>query len=76
MGLEHIRSEIEHMRAQISRRRREILTLQRAEIPTASAEVLLQRMLDKVDGLCAERDRLKAEEPKSQKSRVLGGRSW
>jgi hypothetical protein len=39
------------------------------------AEVLLQRMLDKIDSLCAERDRLKAELPKP-KGKVLGGRKW
>jgi hypothetical protein len=50
-----------------------MLLLQRAGIATASAEFLLQRMLDKIDSLCAERDRLKAELPKP-KGRVLGGR--
>ncbi len=74
MGLDHVRSEIEHMRVQAGRQRREILQLQRAGISTASAEALLQRMLDKIDGLCAERDRLKAELPR--KSKVSGGRSW
>ena len=52
-----IRSEIEHMRRQILRQRKEIQDLQRAGIPTKSAEELLGRMLAKVDGLCAERDR-------------------
>lgn len=74
MGLDHVRSEIEHMRVQVGRQRREILQLQRVGISTASGEALLQRMLDKIDGLCAERDRLKAELPR--KSKVLGGRSW
>jgi hypothetical protein len=69
-SLELIRSEIEHMRAQVSRQRKEILQLQRAGIPTTSAKALLQRMLDKIDRLCAERDRLKAELPKSK------GRRW
>lgn len=59
MRLEHVRSEIEYMRKQVSRQRREILLLQRAGIPTVSAEALLQRMLDKVDALCVERDELK-----------------
>jgi hypothetical protein len=54
---EFIRSEIERMRTQVSRQRKEILQLQRAGISTASAETLLQRMLSKVDDLCAERDR-------------------
>ena len=55
-----VRSEIARMRVQIGRRRREILRLQKAGIPTAATEALLQRMLDKTDALCAERDRLKA----------------
>jgi hypothetical protein len=74
MGVDHVRSEIQHMRTQVGRQRREILQLQRAGVTTASAEVLGQGMLDKIDGLCAERDRLKAELPR--KSKVLGGRSW
>ena len=76
MGLDHVRSEIEHMRVQVGRQRKEILQLQRAGIPTASAELLLQRMLAKIDDLCAERDRLKAEQGGQTKGRVLGGRSW
>ena len=57
MQLEFVRSEIEHMRRQINRQRGEIRQLQRAGIPTKSAEELLARMLSKVDELCAERDR-------------------
>lgn len=45
------------------RQRGEIRQLQRAGIPTASAEALLDRMLNNIDGLCAERDRLKKEQP-------------
>lgn len=71
--LESIRAEIEHMRVQVGRQRREILQLQKAGIPIASAEALLQRTLDKIDRLCAERDRLKAQLPR--KNKVLGGRS-
>ena len=73
VGLDHIRSEIEHMRPQVARQK-EILQLQRAGIPTTSAEALLQRMLHRIDSLCAE-NRLKAELPKP-KGRVLGGRQW
>jgi hypothetical protein len=71
MQLETIRSEIERMRAQIARQRREILQLQRAGIPTASADALLQRMLDRIDALCIERDRLKKAAPPA-KGKVLG----
>jgi hypothetical protein len=76
MGLDRVRSEIEHMRVQVGRQRREILQLQRAGISTASAELLLTRMLAKIEGLCAKRDRLKKEEGGPTKGRVLGGRKW
>jgi len=76
MGLDHVRNEIEHMRVQVGRQRKEILQLQRAGISTTSAELLLERMLAKIDGLCAERERLKAEQGGPTKGRVLGGRSW
>jgi len=66
--------KIERMRIQVHRQRGDIRKLQEAGIPTASAEALLERMLDRIDKLCAERDRLKKEQP--QKSKVLGGRSW
>lgn len=62
MKLEQIRSEIERMRVQIHRQRGEIKQLQRAGIGTLPAEALLARMQDRVDNLCAERDKLKGEE--------------
>ena len=43
---------------------------------SSSADALLDRMLDKIDQLCAERDRLKKEQPGPNKGRVLGGRHW
>jgi hypothetical protein len=51
------------MRTQVLRQRGEIRQLQRAGRPTASADALLDRMLDKIDALCAERDRLKKGQP-------------
>jgi hypothetical protein len=60
--IEFVRGEIERMRYQVQRQRGEIRQLQRAGIPTASAEALLERMLNKIDDLCAERDRLKNEQ--------------
>jgi hypothetical protein len=74
--IEYIRAEIERMRLQVHRQRGEIKQLQRAGIPTASAEALLDRMLDTIDRLCAERDRLKKEQPGPTKGKVLGGRNW
>ena len=71
-----IRAEIEHMRGQVQRQRKVIRQLQRAGIPTASAEALLQRMLTKIDDLCAERDRLKQAQPGHNKGKVLGGWRW
>lgn len=75
MGLDHVRSEIGFMRTQVGRQRKEILQLQRSGISTASSELLLTRMLAKIEGLCAERERLKKEQGPT-KGRVLGGRSW
>jgi hypothetical protein len=72
--LDFIRREIERMRVQVGRQRREILQLQRAGICTASAELLLGRMQSKIDDLCAQRDRLKKEQPAER--RVLGGQNW
>ncbi|MBR1146149.1 hypothetical protein JQ567_22935 [Bradyrhizobium sp. AUGA SZCCT0431] len=74
MDLESVRREIEHMRVQSGRQRKEILQLQRAGIPTASAELLLLRMQDKIDQLCIKREELKKEMPVER--RVLGGRKW
>ena len=51
------------MRYQVQRQRGEIRQLQPAGIASASAEALLERMLSKIDDLCAERDRLKKEVP-------------
>ncbi len=74
--IEYIRAEIERMRIQVHRQRGEIRQLQRAGIPTASAETLLDRMLHNIDRLCEERDRLKREQPGPNKGKVLGGRRW
>jgi hypothetical protein len=76
MRLEYVRSEIERMRVQVLRQRGEIRQLQRAGIPTASAEALLERMLNKIDDSCAERDRLKKEQSSPMKGKVLGGHQW
>jgi hypothetical protein len=72
--IDFIRAEIERMRVQVARQRREILQLQRAGIPTSSAEALLERMLSKIDDLCADRDGMKAEQPTVRARHVLGGR--
>jgi hypothetical protein len=74
--IEFIRGEIERMRAQVARQRRELLQLQRAGASTTAAETLLQRMLDKIDTLCADRDRPKEKQPGHNKGKVLGGRQW
>jgi hypothetical protein len=72
MRLETVRAEIERLRREVGSQRREILQLQRAGIATVSAEALLQRMLERIDGLCAVRDRLKA--PPAARDDVLDGR--
>jgi hypothetical protein len=74
--IQYIRAEIERMRIQVHRQRGEIRQLQRAGISTAAAEALLDRMLNNIDRLCAERDRLKKEQPRPSKGNVLGGRRW
>lgn len=74
MQLDFIRREIERMCAKIHRQRGEIRQLQRAGISTTSAEALLDTMLNKIDDLCADRDRLKNDQGTPIKGRVLGGR--
>ena len=68
--IEFVRGEIQRTRLQVLRQRKEVMQLQRAGLPTTSAEALLERMLNKIDDLCAERDRLKREQP----AKALGGR--
>jgi hypothetical protein len=60
--LTYFRAEIERMRRQLQRQRKEIRALQRAGIPTKSAEELLERMQAKIDSLCDERDRQRREQ--------------
>jgi phage shock protein A len=74
MRLEDVRSEIERMRTQVHRQRGEMRQLQRAGISTTSAEALLERMLNKIDELCAERDKLKNGQGGPTKGKALGGR--
>ena len=76
MRLEDVRSEIERMRTQVHRQRGEIRQLQRAGLSTTSAEALLERMLDKVDELCAERDKLKKKSAWANQRQSPGGRLW
>jgi hypothetical protein len=74
MQLDHIRAEIERMRLQVHRQRGDIRKLQQAGISTASADAVLERMLNRIDWLGAERDRLKKEQA-PVKGKALGGRS-
>ena len=71
--IEFVRGEIQRTRLQVLRQRKEIMQLQRAGLPTSSAEALLDRTLNKIDDLCAERDRLKREQ---QRPRRKLGRHW
>ena len=68
-------SQIERARLLVLRQRKEIMQLQRAGISTTSAESLLDRMLNKIDDRCAERDRLKKQLKKRLPRRMLG-RHW
>jgi hypothetical protein len=81
--LDYVRAEIERMRKQVLRQRGEIRQLQRAGISTVSAEALLDRMLNKIDDLCSERDRLKKDQgpvaacvPAPAAGSRVGGRKW
>ncbi|WP_407156291.1 hypothetical protein [Bradyrhizobium sp. STM 3557] len=74
--IDEIRAEIERARKNVGRMRRDILALQKAGRPTAATEVDLQRLLDRIDTLCEQRDRLKATLPNPMHGKVLGGRSW
>ena len=73
--IEFVRGEIQRTRLQVLRQRKEIMQLQRAGISTTSAESLLERMFNKIDDLCAERDRLKKKLEKGVPRRMLG-RHW
>ncbi|WP_441227927.1 hypothetical protein AB7813_05430 [Tardiphaga sp. 20_F10_N6_6] len=61
-----------HSRVQIKRQQKDISSLQKAGISTGSAVALLERMQDKVDGLCQERDRLNGEERLKQRTYPSG----
>jgi hypothetical protein len=65
--IEFVRGEIARLRLQVLLQRREIAQLQRAGIASTSAEALLERMLNKIDDLCDQRDRLK--QPKALRVR-------
>jgi len=55
---------------------RPVRRLRHSGISTSAADALLDRMLNKIDELCAERDRLKKEQPGHNKGKVFGGRHW
>ena len=74
--IDFIRADIEHRRRQVLRLRGEIRQLRHSGISSPSAEALLDQMLDKLDQLCAQRDRLKKEQPGHNKGKVVGGRHW
>ena len=71
--IEFIRAEIERTRLQVLRRRNEIMQLQRDGLPTTSPQALLDRLLNKIDDLCAERDRLRRGQQHPPRKR---GRRW
>ena len=74
--IDFIRADIEHRRRRVARLRGDIRKLQHSGISSNSADALLDRMLNKIDNLCAERDRLKKEQPGHNKGKVFGGRHW
>ena len=74
--IDFIRADIEYRRRQVQRLRGEIRQLRHSGISSPSTEALLDQMLDKLDQLCAERDRLNKEQPGHSKGKALGGRQW
>ena len=70
--IEFIRAEILRTRLQVLRHCNEIMQLQRDGIPTTSAQALLDRMLNKIDDLRDERDRLRRGQHPHRKR----GRRW
>jgi hypothetical protein len=56
-----IRAGIEYKRRQADRLPGEIRELQQSRISSASVEAVLDQMLNKIDDLCAERDRLRGQ---------------
>jgi hypothetical protein len=73
LKLDWVRDEITRMRGQIRAQEREVGMLQRAGLPTASAELLLSRMHAKVEDLCGERDTLRKSLPFSETRRSRSG---
>ena len=73
-SLDYIRAEIVRMRGQVGRQRKEILLLEEAGISTQSANALLERMLAKIETLCADRDRLRQEEEKPKGPTYVSGK--
>lgn len=69
-----VRAEIDRMRLRVGRQRREIVQLRRARASTAAAEVLLHHMLETLDRLRQQRERLKLEEASRLPRKQRGAR--
>lgn len=69
MDLEQTRSEIAQLRDRIRRKQADLVQLQRAGIRTDDAEAVLHRMQDRLDKLCADRDRLAGEQRRTYAGR-------
>ena len=74
--INRIRGEIERARKNVARLRRDIAALQKAGRSTKVAEDDLRLVLNRVDGLIGERNRLRAGQPSAMQGKVLGGRKW
>jgi predicted ribosome quality control (RQC) complex YloA/Tae2 family protein len=70
--LDYLRAEIERMRYQANRQKNEIRQLEKARINTLPAEALLARMMVTIESLCAQRDRLRAEQGITYAERGVG----
>jgi len=75
--LASVRAEIEHARKSVARLRRDMAALHKAGRPTQVAERDLRLVLNRVDTLVGERNRLQAlETHPAVRPRVLGDRKW
>lgn len=74
--IEYIRAEIERMRIQVHRRRGEDQAASKSWYSNRFSRSFAKLDVNNIDGLCAERYRLKRQQPGPTKGKVLGGRGW
>jgi Mg2+ and Co2+ transporter CorA len=73
--ISELEKKLHTKRIQVGQQHDVIRELQGAGISTNSAEMLLDRMIDRIDKLCAELERLKKNRPSRTKTDPLPGSS-